>query len=163
MGPEPYSLAIILREAMGNMLFRNVKILATDIDHSDLFGAVISQGEYAEEIVKRIPGNILDTHFTEDSDTKKWKLSEEIRKSVEFQRHDLLSLVPPVDKVGLVVCKNVLLHFSQPERLEVLRMFLNSLDDGGFLAMEQTQVLPDELSRYFVPVRERARVYRKVA
>jgi chemotaxis protein methyltransferase CheR len=37
MGPEPYSLAIILRENMGNMIFRNVKIYATDIDGSNLF------------------------------------------------------------------------------------------------------------------------------
>ena len=31
MGPEPYSIAIILRENMGRFLFRNVTIYATDI------------------------------------------------------------------------------------------------------------------------------------
>ncbi len=29
MGPEPYSIAIILRENMGQMIFRNVKIHAS--------------------------------------------------------------------------------------------------------------------------------------
>jgi chemotaxis protein methyltransferase CheR len=45
MGPEPYSLAMVLRENMG-MIFRNVKIHATDIDNSNLFGDIIKKGVY---------------------------------------------------------------------------------------------------------------------
>ena len=59
MGPEPYSLAIMLRENMGPFLFRNVHIYATDIDDSDEFGQIMARGIYPEERVKRIPPHLL--------------------------------------------------------------------------------------------------------
>ena len=65
MGPEPYSLAIIIRENMGRMLFRNVRIHATDIDESGQFGEIIRRGIYPEERVKRIPRKIREKYFAE--------------------------------------------------------------------------------------------------
>lgn len=41
MSPEPYSLAITLKENMGKMVFRNVKMHATDIDNCNLFEKII--------------------------------------------------------------------------------------------------------------------------
>ena len=163
MGPEPYSLAMVLREGMGHMQFRNVKIMATDIDHSNLFKKIIESGVYPEDQVKRIPKDIFERFFSPAEEEKHWKLIDEIRSSVEYQRHNLLTLSPPVENVGLIICKNVLLHFQPAERVEVIKMFHDALDTGGFLAVEQTQTIPDELSGKFEPVVENARVFRKVA
>lgn len=163
MGPEPYSLAMILRDGMGYMQFRNVKIMATDIDHSKLFQKIIANGVYPEDQVKRIPRDVFGRFFSPAEEEMHWKLNDEIRSAVEYTRHDLLTLKPPVDRVGLIICKNVLLHFQHQERVEVLKMFYDSLDDGGFLAVEQTQQMPEELSGMFVPVVDKARVFRKVA
>jgi len=41
MGQEPYSLSMILSDSMGYMYFRNVRILATDIDESNRFEEII--------------------------------------------------------------------------------------------------------------------------
>ena len=97
MGPEPYSLAIILKENMGNMIFRNVKIHATDIDESGNFGDIIKKGLYPEEQVKRIPKEIFSKYFGKDGKPGVFKISEEIRKSVSFQRHDLIKVAPLFD------------------------------------------------------------------
>ncbi|MDN5309525.1 MAG: chemotaxis protein methyltransferase CheR [Methanolobus sp.] len=67
MGQEPYSLAITLRENMG-MIFRNVRIHATDIDNSNLFSNIIERGTYPLEQVQRIPGPIFEKYFSPADD-----------------------------------------------------------------------------------------------
>lgn len=160
-GQEPYSLAMLINESMGYMLFRNVRILATDIDESNQFGRIISEGVYPRELVQRIPAETLSRFFKPDKMENHFILNEEIRKSVEFLKHDLLSFVPPEREFGLILCKNVLLHFTEPQRIKTIQMFHGALADGGFLVMEQTQKLPEEVSQLFEAVVSNAQLYRK--
>ena len=161
MGPEPYSIAIIIRETMGHFLFRNVRIHATDIDGSNLFGAIISEGNYPDEQVKRIPRDIFAKYFEEDGRPGHFMISEEIRKCVSFQRHDLLSLEPIRKDLGLIVCKNVLLHFKKAERINVIKMFHDALAKGGFFVTEQTQKMPGEVTGLFDRAVSNAQLFRK--
>jgi chemotaxis protein methyltransferase CheR len=160
MGPEPFSLAIILRENMGRFLFRNVRIHATDVDEAD-FGATMEKGEYPFDQLRRIPEEIRGKYFSESDRPGHMVVSDEIRSAVTFHRHDLLSLKPMRTNFGLVVCKNVLLHFKEEQRVEVLRMFHGCLDDEGFLAMEQTQKIPSAVAGLFKPVAGNAQLFRK--
>ena len=162
MGPEPYSLAIILRENMGPMIFRNVKIHATDIDESGQFGDVIKDGIYPEDKVKRIPKEIFLKYFGEDREPGLYRISKEIRSCVSYQRHDLLTLKPVRRNFGLIVCKNVLLHFKENERIKVINMFHDSLETGGFFVTEQTQKMPNKTKGLWQQVVSSAQVFRKV-
>jgi len=162
MGPEPYSIAIILRENMGNMIFRNVQIHATDVDESGHFGDIIRAGIYPDEQVKRIPRDIFARYFTQNNRPGHFEISEEIRKCVSFKWHDLLSLEPIQQDLGLIVCKNVLLHFKQEERINVIKMFHHALADDGFFVTEQTQKLPHKVAGLFEPVVANAQLFRKV-
>ena len=162
MGPEPYSMAIVLRENMGHMIFRNVKIYATDVDGSNLFGKIIGDGEYPGEQVRRIPKDIFAKYFSPNGKPDHFIIADEIRKSVEYQKHDLLTLKPVRNNFGLIVCKNVLLHFKEEERIEVIRMFHSSLFEGGFFATEQTQKMPEELNGLFKPVISNVQLFRKI-
>lgn len=160
-GQEPYSLSMLLNESMGQMLFQKVRILATDIDESNLFAGMIRDGVYLREQVQRIPKEIFERYFTEEESSGKYRLDKEIRASVHFIKHDLLSLSPPEKEFGLVVCKNVLLHFTEQQRIEILKMFHDALAEDGFLVMEQTQKLPQELQELFHPLLSNARLYQK--
>jgi len=162
MGPEPYSLAIILRENMGNMIFRNVNIFATDIDGSNLFQKIIESGEYPRDQLDRIPKDIFYKYFAKVDGSDRYKISDEMIKSINFFRHDLLSLKPVSHDFGLVMCKNVLLHFTYEERINVIKMFHDNLIDGGYFVSEQTQKMPVELENYFEQVVPNAQIYRKV-
>ena len=162
MGPEPYSLAILLRERMGHMYFRNIKIKATDIDGSNLFDNIILEAVYPREQVERIPKDIFEKYFVTDEKEEHFRIIEEIKKSVIFQKHDLLTLTSIGQDFGLILCKNVLLHFNEAQRIEVIRMFHDSLIGGGFLVTEQTQKLPKELEDLFEPVVSNVQLYRKL-
>jgi chemotaxis protein methyltransferase CheR len=161
MGPEPYSLAMIFREHMGKFLFRNLRISATDIDESD-FGRVIGRGVYPEEQLKRIPPDIFQRYFEPDDEPGCFRLIEEIRQAVQFQRHDLLSLQPVRADFGLIVCKNVLLHFTPEQRVAVIKMFHAALVDNGFFVTEQTQKMPPECDGLFRQLTQAAQIFQKI-
>jgi len=162
MGPEPYTLAIILRENMGST-FRNVKIYATDIDESGHFGEIITNGIYPKDQVKRMPKGIFERYFREDGKPDHFIIADELMHCVEYQKHDLLSLEPIGTGLGLILCKNVLLHFREDERVNVVKMFHGALEKGGFLAMEQTQKMPRKVTGLFEPVVANAQLFRKLS
>lgn len=163
MGPEPYSLAMMLRENMGSHLFRNVVIEATDIDSNNLFGDTIEQGVYHKERLRSVPEDILGKYFQAEDSTGYYRIVPEIRRAVRFQKHDLLSLEPVRERVHVVLCKNVLLHFRQEQRIQVLHMFHSVLEDPGFLATEQTQKIPQEAEHLFRPLASNAQIFAKRA
>lgn len=162
MGPEPYSIAIMFCENMGKFAFKNLRIDATDIDGSNLFGQIISDGVYPDEQVKRIPKDIFSKYFQPNGKEGSFVIDYQIRNCIAYTRHDLLSLQPIGNDFSLVVCKNVLLHFTQQQRIDVMKMYHSVLVEGGFLAMEQTQKLPEELNPFFRQVKQNTQLFQKV-
>jgi len=163
MGPEPYSLAIIFKETLGHYEFKRLKIYATDLDEESRdFGRIISKGIYPEETVKRIPRDIFKKYFSANNKPGHFQIADEIKQCITFQRHDLRSLEPIRDGFGLIVCKNVLLHFPECDRIEVIRMFHRSLAPGGFLATEQTQKMPRKTAYRFKQITPNIKLFQKV-
>ena len=163
MGQEPYTIAIILRENMGPMGFRNVKLLASDVDEFNQFATIIQQGSYPAKELERIPPEIFKRYFSVDpANPENCVISEEIRKRVEFHQHNLLSFKPVRDDMSLIVCKNVLLHFTEEERIKVLKMYYHALNESGFLIVEHTQKMPASLQGHFEQIVPYAQLFRKV-
>ena len=161
-GQEPYTLAIKLRENMGYFTFKKVKIYATDIDNtSEDFGNIIRNARYHGETVKRIPPDILSTYFTPINEGAEYQLVSEIKEAIEFQKHDLLSYQEIRSAMNVIMCKNVLLHFHEDQRVEVIKMFARALDVKGFLVMERTQEMPKETAHLFEQVTTMGQVFRK--
>lgn len=162
MGPEPYTLAIMLAEKMGHFAFKNLTICATDVDETNSFGEIVKNGVYHEDELKRLPEGILDRYFSPDSRKGYFKIADLIRERVTFKKHDLLSLQPMGTDFSLVLCKNVLLHFQPLERIEVIKAFYASLSQGGFFATEQTQKMPEPMRPFFEQIANDGQVFRKV-
>jgi chemotaxis protein methyltransferase CheR len=141
-GPEPFTIAIMLRERMSGMLFRNVFIHATDLDGK--FEHNIRQGIFSETELKRIPLDIFHKYFTKADDSGYFQVVDELRDRVRFYHQDLLALQSIREDFSLIVCKNVLLHFNEQQRGNVLKMFHDSMRKDGLLVLEQTQKLPSE-------------------
>ena len=162
MGPEPYSLAIIFKETLGYYEFKRFRIYATDLDEeSHKFGKIIAEGIYPEEIIKRIPKDILRKYFSPNNKPGYFKIADEIMQCVSFQKHDLRTLRQIRDNFGLIVCKNVLLHLSESERINVIRMFHKSLMPGGFFVTEQTQKMPLKTAHLFKHITPNVQLFQK--
>jgi chemotaxis protein methyltransferase CheR len=162
MGQEPYTLSILFAERMGHFGFNNLRIDATDVESTGQFARVIEAGVYPEEELTRLPAGILQKYFEPNGTPGHLRVIEAVRQRVAYQRHDLLSFQEIGHGYSLVLCKNVLLHFQAPERIEVLRMFHRALAPGGLFATEHTQKMPGELVSLFERVTPDVPVFQKV-
>ena len=160
MGQEPYTLAILLAETMNYFALNNIKIYATDYDEPLL--KILKEGCYPYDELQRIPANLFKKYFEPDQKSGYFRLIDRIKNLVEPQFHNLLSLQPIKDGLSLIVCKNVLLHFNQAERIDVIRMFHKALEVGGIFVTEHTQKMPEELSSHFEQLVSDGQVFRKV-
>jgi chemotaxis protein methyltransferase CheR len=163
MGMETYTFAILLAESMGKFALRNVKIHAVDIDNENVdFGKTVTEGIYHKDSLQRIPADLFNNYFSPAQKADHYQISSDLLNLVTFQKYDLLTLKGLRNDYSLVICKNVLLHFNQQERIQVIDMFHQSLLTGGLLAMENTQQMPEEFKGKFRKVVEYAQLHEKI-
>lgn len=161
MGPEPYTLAIVLAENMGNFAFKNVKIYATDHDENGHFGEIIARGIYHYDELKRMPQPLFEKYFSPTDKPDYFQISDTIKNSVVFSKHDLLTFTPIRNDFNMVMCKNVMLHFEQPDRVNCIKMFHSALEPEGVFLTENTQKMPDELEHLFEKIGKGSQTFRK--
>jgi chemotaxis protein methyltransferase CheR len=73
-----------------------------------------------------------------------------------------LTFTPVREDFGMIVCKNVLLHFTPEQRVEVVKMFHHALSEGGYFVTENTQKLPPGTEHLFRQVTGAAQLFQKV-
>ena len=162
LGQETYTIAMIFAEKMNSFGFKNLRIDATDHDSANNFGDIVTSATYPYDELQRTPAGLFGKYFQPAEKPGGHKVVDLLRNRVNFQYHDLLSFKPVGNDYCLVVCKNVMLHFQYAERVEVFRMFHKALAPGGYLATENTQKLPQEVSHLFQQVVQDAQLYKKV-
>ncbi len=130
-GEEPYTLALVLRESVAGPFPR---ILATDIDERVLAKARV--GIYQEKAVANVPKEQLRKYFLQSGDT--YQIKDEIKKLVNFQRHDLLK--DPFDSFfDLILCRNVVIYFTEEAKELLYKRFRDALRPGGVLFTGSTE------------------------
>lgn len=133
-GSEPYTLGIILRE-MG--LTRRVKIIATDIDKIILEKAKVARYNASE--VRNVAPELLSRYFKLE-DERIYQLHPDIQQMVEFRHHNLLhDPFPPA--VDLILCRNVVIYFTEEAKRELYQKFHSTLRPGGYLMVGGTEPL----------------------
>lgn len=132
-GQEPYSIAIILKEL--TPATRHY-ILATDVSKAML--RVAKKGVYIEEDMKEVKPLILSKYFTKE--TGKYILNSSIKEMVQFKAHNLLS-DPYETDFDLIICRNVMIYFTDEAKSRVFTGFYNSLRPGGVLFIGGTETL----------------------
>lgn len=130
-GDEPYSLVMALSR---HVPLSNIKIYATDLDKQIIAKAKV--GVYNEKSIASVPEDFKKKYFTKVGPS--YKISDEIKERVEFQEHNLLKDAYPRD-YHLIVCRNVLIYFTEEAKEEVFRKFNRSLAPGGVLFIGSTE------------------------
>ncbi len=162
-GEEPFTLAILFAAKLGAFHFRNLDILATDYEESNYaqFEERIRRAEYSRQDVFWVPAAHRDQYFEPAESPEAFRLTAPIRERVRYLKHDLLTLVPPETGQSLIVCKNVLMHFSPADQVQVLEMFHSALLPGGFLALDGNQAMPEAFSARFPRVERGTPLFQK--
>ncbi len=134
IGAEPYSLAMLATELPRG---RVAPILATDIDDTILQRARSGAG-YSAADVRHIPPEFRAAYVTANGDT--FDLADSIRRMVEFKRHDLLR-DPYPQNLDLIVCRNVVIYFTDEAKGAIYTKFFDALRPGGLLFVGGTEIV----------------------
>ncbi|KMT21678.1 CheR family methyltransferase [Clostridium cylindrosporum] len=130
-GAEPYTLAIIMDRLTKG---KKHNIIATDIDLTILQRA--KEGRYLKSDVKNVDGNLLDKYF--EIRDENYYISEEIKRRVTFKKHDLI--LDRYEKgFDLIVCRNVVIYFTQEAKRKIYEKFYEALNSGGLLFVGATE------------------------
>jgi chemotaxis protein methyltransferase CheR len=132
-GQEPYTLAMLLEEISPG----HHRILATDIDQSALTTAR-NGGPYSPYDVRNVEEKYMDKYFSKN-EAGYW-VKDEIKKKVIFQKHNLLS-DPFEINYDLIVCRNVIIYFSELVRDNLYEKFYDSLRVDGVLFLGGSEVV----------------------
>ena len=131
-GDEPYTLVMLLAKFIP---LSQIKIIATDIDKQVLGKAQI--GLYDEKSLKGLPKEFITKYFTKIG-TRSYQISEEIKRCVSFQQHNLLK-DPYPDQCDMIVCRNVMIYFTEDAKKEIYHKFNRSLKKDGMLFVGSTE------------------------
>lgn len=130
-GDEPYSLVMALSR---HLPLNQIKIYATDLDKQVIEKA--KAGLYSAKSIEAVPGDLVKKYFTKVGPS--YKIADEIKARVEFREHNLLKDNYPTD-YHLIVCRNVLIYFTEEAKDEVFRKYFKSLAKGGILFIGSTE------------------------
>ena len=117
---------------------KDVKIYATDIDKTVIGKAKV--GLYNDKSIVDIPEDKKKKYFTKIGDS--FKISDEIKRQVEFHEANLLKDPYPRD-CDLIVCRNVLIYFTEEAKKEVYIKFREAMKPGGILFIGSTEQVMD--------------------
>lgn len=130
-GDEPYSLVMALSR---HIPLNQIRIFATDLDKQVIAKAKV--GVYSEKSIAAVPKDLKEKYFTKIGPS--YKISDDIKQRVEFKEHNLLKDTYPVD-YNMIVCRNVLIYFTEEAKDDIFRKFCKALARGGILFIGSTE------------------------
>jgi len=155
-GEEPYTVAMLLAEALGEEGFqRRVKIYATDVDDTAL--AEAREATYTAKQLEKVPPELRERYFQEAN--QGFSFRNDLRRAVVFGRNDL-HRDPPISRVDLLVSRNTLMYFGTELQQRILANFYFALNHGGFLVAGKAEALQSGRN-FFVPYNLKRRVFMK--
>ncbi len=151
-GDEPYSLVMAFSR---HIPMNQIKILATDLDKTVIGKAKV--GLYSAKSITGVPADLKKQYFTQVGPS--YQISDEIKKHVTFKEHNLLKDRYDTN-YDFIICRNVLIYFTDEAKNEVFAKFANSLKSGGLLFIGSTEQIMNY--KEIGLARENSFYYRKI-
>lgn len=130
-GEEPYSVAMMIDAFFPKI---DVRIIATDIDEGAIEKA--QTGIYQKNALKDLPPLLRKKYFTEKHHL--YHLDPKIKRMVSFRKHNMLA-DPYPKNIHLIICRNVLIYFTNEAKEHVYTKFSTALKKQGILFVGSTE------------------------
>jgi chemotaxis protein methyltransferase CheR len=157
-GEEPYTIAMVLREAISDIDRRDVRVLATDISRRMLGRA--QQATYTADTISEVPVEIRRKYFTgmRRNGAMDYQLSDQVRRIVRLAWLNLMEPWPMKGRFNVIFCRNVLIYFDRRTRAELINRFWEMIEPGGYLFVGHSEGLSGISHKFNY---EKPAVYRK--
>jgi chemotaxis protein methyltransferase CheR len=140
-GEEPYSIAMVLREAQQQLAGWDVKVLATDLDSAVL--ATGARGIYTAERFQGMDPRRVARFFEKGSGEKAgyFRAREELRSLVTFRQLNLMNEWPMRGPFDMVFCRNVIIYFDKPTQRTLFERMSGLQRPGDLLFLGHSENL----------------------
>lgn len=154
-GQEPYSLAMILKEMGAQLAGWRFEIIGTDLSAEVLEKA--KAGLFNQfEVQRGLPIQLLVKYFKQTGDL--WELSPDIRAMVKHRQLNLLQDFSQLGRFDVIFCRNVLIYFDQPTKVDVFERLGQAIESDGYLVLGAAETVVG-LTQVFKPVPDKRGLY----
>jgi chemotaxis protein methyltransferase CheR len=129
-GQELYSIAILLKELLGDPERYGIQLLGTDI--SDDAVARASRGVFSPVEVSRGLSDAHRARFYKPV-TDGWQIRDEIRAMASFKKLNLTADFSVLGRFDVVFCRNVAIYFSQRDKISLFERIERAMEPEGYL------------------------------
>lgn len=155
-GQEPYSLAMTWKD-MHQLAGWKLDMLGTDLSTDVLERA--KAGIYTQfEVQRGLPIQMLMKHFRQQGE--QWQISDDLRSMVQYRPLNLLRDFSSLGQFDVIFCRNVLIYFDQPTKIDILQRMSSLLAPDGYLLLGAAETVVG-LTDCFKPHPERRGLYVK--
>lgn len=138
-GQEPYSIALLLRDAFPQTNGWDVRITASDYSNEVLDQA--RSGRYSDLDVRRgLSPALRDRYFQRDGDS--WVADHRLKSMIRFHRFNFLGMWPVAESQDLILIRNVLIYFDNDTRTKILERACRLLRPDGLLMLGSAESPP---------------------
>lgn len=162
-GEEVYSMAILLKET--NLLHKSL-LYATDLNPrvlESVRAGIFSLGHmqhYSENYILAGGTKDFSSYYTALYDSVKF--DEDLGRRMVLSTHNLVS-DGTFNEFQLILCRNVLIYFDKPLQDRVLKLFHDSLEVLGYLALGAKETLKfTSISTHFKQIDNKEKIWRKL-
>jgi chemotaxis protein methyltransferase CheR len=161
-GEEPYSLAMVLSELLGDRANWTVTILGTDINEDALQRARC--GCYTPWSFRTTDEIFKQKYFTPTRN--QYQISETLRSQVQFRylnlfKDSFFGTQPNLEKFDLILCRNVFIYFESAAIAKTLEKFYNSLNPLGYLITGHAELYNQNTSQFQTKIFPESVVYQR--
>ena len=137
-GEEPYSIGMLLHEALPNISNWDIKILATDISSHILQKA--QKAEYDDEHLVGVSPTLQQKYFTR-TPSNKYVVRDPVKNLVRFARLNLMGEWKMQGPFDVIFCRNVMIYFDKTTQGNLVNRFYNLIPSGGHLFIGHSESL----------------------
>ncbi|HWL13086.1 MAG TPA: protein-glutamate O-methyltransferase CheR [Ureibacillus sp.] len=130
-GEEPYTISMVLSH---HIPLSQVQVLATDLDENVIQKAKL--GLYPDRSLAEVPRDVKAKYFTQEGAF--YRVKEEVKRTVTYKKHNLLN-DRYESNFDLIVCRNVMIYFTEEAKDQIYHSFSNALRPGGVLFVGSTE------------------------
>lgn len=139
-GEEPYSIAMVLNEALSGRAF---EVVGTDISTRVLVRA--RTGHYPEQRARLIPVPYLKRYCLKGQGEHEGTLliTRGLREKIRFVHANLNDTLPDMGLFDVIFLRNVMIYFNNDTRRNVVARVLAHLKPGGYFCIGHSESLND--------------------
>ena len=134
-GEEPYTTTMVLSNLIP---VSQISIFATDLDENAIQRA--KMGIYPERSLAEVPNNVKLKYFNKQGQL--YQVDDSIKNTVTFKKHNLLKDTYEKN-FDLIICRNVMIYFTEEAKDQIYKNFSDSLQSGGILFVGSTEQIFD--------------------